>query len=184
MQTQGSNADVMPRDAVSEAVVRILVESLGVDEDAIVPEAALVNDLGAESIDFLDIAFRLEEDLGVRMPMKEWAKAAENDAALTPERLALRLGRVFGIPLAVEDAASILGEDGAAEGLLSAIARRFGYVLTAQEAERLRAAADPTLAVKEFAARQIELFTVQSLENFVRATLAGGAAAPAAASGE
>ena len=39
----------------------VLEEALGVDEDEVTPEARLVADLGAESIDFLDIQFRLEK---------------------------------------------------------------------------------------------------------------------------
>src|SRR5437763_13582258 len=53
---------------VSERVARILVEALNVDEDQIKPQATLQGDLGAESIDFLDIVFRLEREFGILMP--------------------------------------------------------------------------------------------------------------------
>ena len=52
-------------------VASVLVESLGVDEDDIIPAATLQGDLGAESIDFLDIVFRLEREFGIKIPRNE-----------------------------------------------------------------------------------------------------------------
>ena len=52
-------------------VVSILVEALGVDEDDVTPSATLQGDLGAESIDFLDIVFRLEREFGIKIPRGE-----------------------------------------------------------------------------------------------------------------
>jgi acyl carrier protein len=52
-------------------VARILVEALNVDEDELTPEARLQGDLGAESIDFLDIVFRLEREFGIKVPRGE-----------------------------------------------------------------------------------------------------------------
>ncbi|NLE37968.1 MAG: acyl carrier protein [Pirellulaceae bacterium] len=48
-----------------------LVDALGVDDDEVTPEATLVGDLGAESIDFLDIVFRLEKAFGISIPRGE-----------------------------------------------------------------------------------------------------------------
>ena len=52
-------------------VARVLVESLGVDQDDVIPSASLQGDLGAESIDFLDIVFRLEREFGIKIPRGE-----------------------------------------------------------------------------------------------------------------
>jgi acyl carrier protein len=48
-----------------------LVEALGVDEEEVTPSARLVGDLGAESIDFLDIVFRLEKAFDIKIPRGE-----------------------------------------------------------------------------------------------------------------
>jgi len=48
-----------------------LVEALNVDEEEIKPTATLQGDLGAESIDFLDIVFRLEREFGIKIPRGE-----------------------------------------------------------------------------------------------------------------
>jgi acyl carrier protein len=52
-------------------VARVLVEALNVDEDDLAPTATLQGNLGAESIDFLDIVFRLEREFGIKIPRGE-----------------------------------------------------------------------------------------------------------------
>ena len=56
---------------VCTKVSKVLVDALGVEEDDIRPSATLQGDLGAESIDFLDIAFRLEREFGFKIPRGE-----------------------------------------------------------------------------------------------------------------
>ena len=52
-------------------VTNVLVEALNLDEDEVTPRATLQGDLGAESIDFLDIVFRLEREFSIRIPRGE-----------------------------------------------------------------------------------------------------------------
>ena len=59
------------QEEIYEKVSATLVEALNVEEDEIRPEATLQKDLGAESIDFLDIVFRLEREFGIRIPRGE-----------------------------------------------------------------------------------------------------------------
>ena len=56
---------------ISARVAKVLVEALNVDEDEVRPAATLQGDLGAESIDFLDIVFRLEREFGIKIPRGE-----------------------------------------------------------------------------------------------------------------
>ena len=49
----------------------VLSDALGVDEDEVSPDATLQGDLGAESIDFLDIVFRLEKEFSIKIPKGE-----------------------------------------------------------------------------------------------------------------
>jgi acyl carrier protein len=58
-------------DEIYARVTKVLVQALGVEEDDIKPSATLQGDLGAESIDFLDIMFRLEREFGIRIPRGE-----------------------------------------------------------------------------------------------------------------
>ena len=48
-----------------------MVDALGVDDEEVTDKATLMGDLGAESIDFLDIVFRLEKAFGIKIPREE-----------------------------------------------------------------------------------------------------------------
>ena len=61
----------MTKDEVFGKVQEVLVDALGADDDEMVPDAILVADLGAESIDFLDIVFRLEKTFGIKIEQSE-----------------------------------------------------------------------------------------------------------------
>ena len=58
-------------EEIFSKVQKALVDALGVDEDEVTPQATMVGDLGAESIDFLDIVFRLEKTFGIKIPRGE-----------------------------------------------------------------------------------------------------------------
>lgn len=58
-------------EQIFEKVQATLVDALGVDEDEVTRDATLQGDLGAESIDFLDIVFRLERNFGIKIPRGE-----------------------------------------------------------------------------------------------------------------
>jgi acyl carrier protein len=61
----------MSRDEIEQQVREVLVDALGVDDDEVTTKATLMGDLGAESIDFLDIVFRLEKAFGIKIPREE-----------------------------------------------------------------------------------------------------------------
>ena len=61
----------MSREEILKEVQEVLVDALGVDDDEVTTEATLMGDLGAESIDFLDIVFRLEKAFGIKIPREE-----------------------------------------------------------------------------------------------------------------
>lgn len=77
----------MSRDEVFEKVQEVLVDALGVDDDEVTPDATLMGDLGAESIDFLDIVFRLEKAFGLKVPREELfpAEGLLNDSELVSD---------------------------------------------------------------------------------------------------
>ena len=61
----------MTNDDIFAKVRTTLVDALSVDDDQVTPTARLKADLGAESIDFLDIVFRLEKQFGITIPREE-----------------------------------------------------------------------------------------------------------------
>ncbi len=61
----------MTHDEIFSKVKEILVDALSVDEDQVTPASRLQADLDAESIDFLDIVFRLEREFGLKIDRNE-----------------------------------------------------------------------------------------------------------------
>ncbi len=59
------------RDEIMEKVQEVMIDALGVDDDEVTLEATLMGDLGAESIDFLDIVFRLEKVFAIKISREE-----------------------------------------------------------------------------------------------------------------
>ncbi len=59
------------KEEIFQKVQGALVDALGVEDDEVTLDATLVGDLGAESIDFLDIVFRLEKAFGIEIPRAE-----------------------------------------------------------------------------------------------------------------
>ncbi len=91
----------MTRDEIYAKVQAVLVDALGVDDDEVTPTATLRGDLGAESIDFLDIVFRLEKAFGIKIPRGEmfpedlFTNAAYvHDGRITPEGMRIMKERM------------------------------------------------------------------------------------------
>ncbi len=61
----------MSRDDIFNQVKDVLVDALGLDDSDVTEDATLMGDLGAESIDFLDIVFRLEKAFNIKVPREE-----------------------------------------------------------------------------------------------------------------
>lgn len=61
----------MTRDEILVKVRSVLVDALAVDDEDVTPDASLTKDLGAESIDFLDIQFKLEQAFGFKIGQGE-----------------------------------------------------------------------------------------------------------------
>lgn len=83
------------QDEIFEKVRESLVDALGVDDDEVTPQATLRGDLDAESIDFLDIVFRLEKAFDIKIERGELVPtdvledaAYAKDGKLTPEGIA------------------------------------------------------------------------------------------------
>ena len=67
--------DIYPR------VAHIVADVLAIDEKEVGPDKRLVGDLGAESIDYLDLVFRLEREFGIKIPRGQIEKEARGSLA-------------------------------------------------------------------------------------------------------
>ncbi len=59
---------------VEEKIKNIIVEQLGVSPDAVVPEASFIDDLGADSLDLVELVMVLEEEFGQEIPDEDAGK--------------------------------------------------------------------------------------------------------------
>ncbi|MDH4185626.1 MAG: acyl carrier protein [Nitrospira sp.] len=59
---------------VEERVKKIIGEQLGVEEDEVTPEASFVEDLGADSLDTVELVMALEEEFGIEIPDEDAEK--------------------------------------------------------------------------------------------------------------
>jgi len=70
-KTGGTTNMAISQEQIFNEVQGVLVDALGVDDDEVTVDSTLTGDLGAESIDFLDIVFRLEKAFGIKIPREE-----------------------------------------------------------------------------------------------------------------
>ena len=61
---------------IEEKVKKIIVDQLGVDEAEVTPEAKFIDDLGADSLDTVELVMALEEEFGVEIPDEDAEKIA------------------------------------------------------------------------------------------------------------
>ncbi len=69
--------------SVEEKVKHIIVEQLGVDEDEVKPEASFVDDLGADSLDVVELVMALEEEFGMEISDEDAEKLASVKDAIS-----------------------------------------------------------------------------------------------------
>lgn len=62
--------------SIADRVKEIIVEQLGVNEDQVVPPAKFIEDLGADSLDTVELVMALEEEFGAEIPDEEAEKLA------------------------------------------------------------------------------------------------------------
>jgi acyl carrier protein len=57
-----------------ETVAGIIAETCDIPREKIMPESHAINDLGIDSLDFLDVAFAIDKAFGIKMPLEQWTQ--------------------------------------------------------------------------------------------------------------
>ncbi|SJZ51775.1 acyl carrier protein [Consotaella salsifontis] len=57
-----------------EKVAEIIAETCEIDRDQITPDSHTIDDLGIDSLDFLDIVFAIDKEFGIKIPLAEWTQ--------------------------------------------------------------------------------------------------------------
>lgn len=68
-----------------ERIADIIAENSEVKRDAITPDSHVINDLGIDSLDFLDIVFAIDKAFGIKVPVESWTQEV-NAGTAPPEK--------------------------------------------------------------------------------------------------
>ncbi len=68
-----------------DTVASIIAETCDIPRDKISPDSHAINDLGIDSLDFLDIAFAIDKAFGIKLPLEQWTQEV-NDGKATMEQ--------------------------------------------------------------------------------------------------
>ena len=183
---------VLTRTEVEAGLRDILMDSLGVTEAEVTPAASLVRDLGAESIDFLDMGFKIQQAFGVNLQAAEirdkilaWGTlilpalaevlTARMGVRVTVEQLKGREGGgIDGLLAYLKTSLGVAPIDGAAdtvgEELLRRLVKEFqalGFVVSETDRRNLLATMRSDLTARRLTERTLDLLTVENMVNYI-----------------
>ena len=73
-----------------EAIANIIAETCDIPRDSITPESHAINDLGIDSLEFLDIAFAIDKAFGIKLPLEQWTQEVNDGKATTDQYVVLK----------------------------------------------------------------------------------------------
>ena len=82
--------EVLPVSSTFDKVADIIAETSEIDRDAITPDSHTIDDLGIDSLDFLDIVFAIDKAFGIKIPLEKWTQDVNEGRAPTEEYFVLK----------------------------------------------------------------------------------------------
>ncbi|OPB31585.1 acyl carrier protein [Bartonella sp. AR 15-3] len=73
-----------------DKVADIIAEISEIDRDMITPESHTIDDLGIDSLDFLDIVFAIDKAFGIKIPLEQWTQGINEGSIATEEYFVLK----------------------------------------------------------------------------------------------
>ena len=73
-----------------DTVAGIISETSEIDRDKITPESHTIDDLGIDSLDFLDIVFAIDKEFGIKVPLEKWTQEVNDGKVATEEYFVLK----------------------------------------------------------------------------------------------
>ena len=73
-----------------DKVADIIAETSEIDRDTITPQSHTIDDLGIDSLDFLDIVFAIDKEFGIKVPLEKWTQEVNDGKASTDEYFVMR----------------------------------------------------------------------------------------------
>ncbi|MEO1748453.1 MAG: acyl carrier protein [Pseudomonadota bacterium] len=80
----------MPVSDTFDKVADISAETSEIDRETITPESHTIDDLGIDSLDFLDIVFAIDKEFGIKIPLEQWTQDVNDGTAPTEEYFVLK----------------------------------------------------------------------------------------------
>jgi acyl carrier protein len=80
----------LPMSSTFETIANIIAETCDIPRDSITPESHAINDLGIDSLDFLDIAFAIDKAFGIKLPLEQWTQEVNDGKATTDQYFVLK----------------------------------------------------------------------------------------------
>lgn len=71
--------------ATFDTVAEIISEVSSIDRDQITPDSHTINELGIDSLDFLDVTFAIDKQFGIKMPVEQWMEEVNDGRASTDD---------------------------------------------------------------------------------------------------
>lgn len=195
-EAKAEQAREWTRAEVESALREILADSLGIEAAEVVASASLVRDLGAESIDFLDIGFKIQQTLGVNLQTAEirtrimaWSSQilpalseivqARYGVAVTADELrGLEAGGLAKVVEHLQAARGLAAGPGAADQLGREMVRRLvaefaaqGFTVSEADQADMLGIMRTDLSPRRLTERTLDLLTVGALADFICAKL-------------
>ncbi|MCB1417456.1 MAG: acyl carrier protein [Notoacmeibacter sp.] len=73
-----------------DKVADIIAETSEIERDTITPESHTIDDLGIDSLDFLDIVFAIDKEFGIKIPLETWTQEVNDGKASTDEYFVMK----------------------------------------------------------------------------------------------
>jgi acyl carrier protein len=80
----------LPMSSTFDTVANIIAETCDIPRETITPESHAIDDLGIDSLDFLDIAFAIDKAFGIKMPLEQWTQEVNDGKATTEQYFVLK----------------------------------------------------------------------------------------------
>jgi acyl carrier protein len=80
----------LPLSSTFDTVANIIAETCDIPRDTIKPESHAIDDLGIDSLDFLDIAFAIDKAFGIKLPLEQWTQEVNDGKATTEQYFVLQ----------------------------------------------------------------------------------------------
>jgi acyl carrier protein len=80
----------LPMASTFDTVANIISETCDIEREKITPDSHAIDDLGIDSLDFLDIAFAIDKAFGIKLPLEQWTQEVNDGKATTEQYFVLK----------------------------------------------------------------------------------------------